>query len=267
MSNESRGQVSAGAAEIYENFFVPALFAEWAPRLVEAARVTPGTRALDVACGSGVVARELAKRAGAEHVFGLDCNAGMLAIARRSEPKVRWYSGRAEELPFEDASFDVVTCQFALMFFEDRVQALREMARVLRPSGRLCVAVWGTLDDTPGYRAMTDLLAESFGQRVASELEAPFCLGELQALRAVLEAAFGARAQIEIRSLVGVGRFPSLDDWLRTEVRGWTLAEHIDDAGVDRLLELAPKHLSRFEQPDGSVEFASPAHIVTLVSA
>src|SRR5512145_434633 len=116
------------AANAYEALFVPAIFAQWPPILADAARIQPGQRALDVACGTGALAREVVRRTGANgHVAGLDANPGMLAVARRIAPTVEWHEGRAESLPFADGSFDAVVSQFALMFFTDRRQALREM--------------------------------------------------------------------------------------------------------------------------------------------
>lgn len=265
MKQESSGQVPEQAAEIYELFFVPALFGEWAPRLVEQSGFTQGERALDVACGTGIVARQLANRGRPQDVHGLDCNPGMLSVARRSQPAIHWHAGRAEDLPFDDGTFEVITCQFALMFFEDRLRALREMRRVLRPGGRIVVAVWASLEVTPGYRAMTGLLEELFGDEVARELEAPFCLGDVREFEALLSSAWGVRPVVS--TVAGVVRFPSLGDWIRTDIRGWTLADKLDDRALQQLLERAPDRLARFVKPTGEVEFPSPAHIATLALA
>src|SRR5262245_30823665 len=97
MSDTARGQVIASAAEVYEDLYVPALFQEWAPRMVDAARVVAGQRVVDVACGTGVLARALAERVGANgHVAGLDINDGMLAVARRRAPAIAWHRGATE---------------------------------------------------------------------------------------------------------------------------------------------------------------------------
>src|SRR5262245_44130093 len=119
----SQSHIDAGNA--YENLFVSSLFREWAPRMMEAAHVQQGQRVLDVACGTGVVAREAVSKVSREgSVVGLDANPGMLAVADSITPSVEWQQGIAESLPFPDESFDVVVCQFALMFFIDKVQAL-----------------------------------------------------------------------------------------------------------------------------------------------
>ena len=120
-------QAQIDAANAYEALFVPALFGQWAPQLVEAARIRPGQRVLDVACGTGILAREVASRIGPTgRVAGLDPNPGMLAVAKRLAPAVEWREGVAESLPFPDASCDAVVSQFGLMFFTDRRQALRQ---------------------------------------------------------------------------------------------------------------------------------------------
>ncbi len=264
MSKTEQGQVSGQAAQIYEEFFVPALFQEWAPRLADAAGVARGMQVLDVACGTGVLTRELAKRVGQEgSVIGLDLNEGMLSVARAKTPSLTWYKGRAEVLPFKNDSFDVVTCQFGLMFFEDRTRALRSMLRVLRPGGRLVVAVWDTLAHTPGYINLSALLDRLFGRDVAASLDAPYCLGNTVTLAQVFEDA--GINNIKIQSQTGMARFPSMEDWIYTDVKGWTAAELIDEKGLERLTHEAKKELSDFVQPDGSVAFSAPAHLVTVL--
>jgi len=118
MGEPERWQVSTDAAEVYEACFVPAIFGAWAGRVADAAEVMTGNTVLDVGCGTGVLAREALRRVGPEgRVTGLDLNDGMLAVAARTEPNVAWRQGDATALPFEDASFDIVASQFALMYF------------------------------------------------------------------------------------------------------------------------------------------------------
>jgi SAM-dependent methyltransferase len=261
--NESdKGQVNRDAAEVYEQLFVPALFGEWAPRVAEATGARAGQAALDVACGTGVLARELAARVGATgSAVGVDVNPGMLAVARRSAPHQAWVLGAAEKLPFADAQFDVVACQFGLMFFEDRALALREMLRVTRPNGRIALAVWDALERSPGYGALTVLLERLFGDSVARGLHAPFCLGETETLRQVLAA--GNLDGADVVTLNGQARFPSLRSWVHTEVRGWTLSDAIDEAGMDALLRAAEHSLAGFVRPDGTVAFETRVHLAS----
>lgn len=266
MNDTDRGQVNGSAAEIYEAFFVPALFAEWAERVIKAAGVQAGQRVLDVACGTGVVARAAAKRVGpAGSVVGLDVNEGMLAVARRLETAVTWRQGTAESLPFDDASFDTVVSQFGLMFFADKPAALREMVRVLRPGGKLAVAVWDTLENTPGYARMTGLLRRLFGEEAANGLRAPYILGEKETLGSLFHTAGIDSATITTHA--GQARFPSIHAWVFTDVKGWTLADMIDEAQFKTLVEAAEKEMQPFVTPENEVAFTAPAHIVAYTKS
>lgn len=265
MSSSETGQVTASAAEVYDEFFVPALFAEWASRLCDAALIGEGQSVLDVACGSGVAALEASTRVGAlGSVTGVDINEGMLAVAGRHDADVEWRQAGAEALPFDDDSFDAVISQFGLMFFADPDQAVREMARVARPGGRLAVAVWADLTQVPGYAAMVELLHRLFGPAAADALRAPYSMGDA----AALEARFGRAGLVaQVATVSGTARFPSLESWLHTEIRGWTLADSIDDEQYQRLCDAAPDALAQFVQPDGSVAFEHPALIATAVAS
>lgn len=266
MEASQKGQVTRSAADVYEEFFVPALFQEWAARVSDAAAIGPDQKVLDVACGTGVLAREADKRVHpGGGVIGLDRNEGMLDTAGRTSPGIEWRQGQAESLPFPDASFDAVVSQFGLMFFEDRVGSLREMWRVLRPGGRLAVAVWDSLENVPGYAAMTALLQRLFGDRVTDACEAPYVLGDTEALLSLFAGAGIPNARVGTED--GMARFPSIESWVHTDVKGWTLADMIDDAQYESLLEEAQVEMKRFLQDDGTVAFRSPAHIVTAGKA
>jgi ubiquinone/menaquinone biosynthesis C-methylase UbiE len=266
MDDVSRGQVNRSAAEIYDEFFVPALFQEWPSRLADRAQLRAGERVLDVACGTGVLAREAASRVGPQGaVVGLDLNEGMLAVARRKAPAIEWRQGKAEALPFPDRSFDAVLCQFGLMFFEDPAAALGEMWRVLKPRGRLVVAVWDAAERSPGYAAMIRLLQRLFGERIADELRGPFRLGDPARFRRLLKEA--SVAEPAIVTVEGKARFPSIEAWVHTDVKGWTLADLIDDDQYRRLLLAAERELAVFCTPAGTVEFAAPAHIASATKA
>ncbi len=182
-------------AETYESYMVPALFAPWASRLIERARPRPGERVLDVACGTGVVARHVASIVGSEgKVVGLDASPNMLdvarAVAKQERVRVQWHEGRAESLPFPDGSFDLVMCQFALMFFEDRHAALKQMHRVLTADGRLALSVWQSFDRHPFYRRLDEAIEHRAGLSGVRDI---FAIGDSAELRRlVLDAGFSA---------------------------------------------------------------------------
>lgn len=256
------GQVTSSAAEVYDEFFLPALFAAWVPRVVAVAALQPGQRVVDVACGTGVLAMEaaLATSPGGQ-VVGIDLNPGMLAVARRKAPQISWLEAPAEALPLEAESFDAAVSQFGLMFFEDQQAAMEEMWRVVRPGGRLAIAVWDSLDNTPGYAAITSLLARLFGDDVAALLESPYSLGDPNALRALIARA--GVTDLEVQRMPGEACFPSIRSWMHSDVRGWTLANELDDEQYERLVSEAEVELSRFVTADGSVRFAHPALIAS----
>jgi ubiquinone/menaquinone biosynthesis C-methylase UbiE len=259
MSEADRGQVNTAAAEVYEAFFVPALFGQWTKPVLDAAGVATGDRVLDVGCGTGILARAAAARVGPEgSATGLDPNAGMLGVAAHAAPDIDWRTGAAEELPFDDAVFDRVVSQFAAMFFTDHERAACEMARVLAPGGRIAVAVWGPLDETPGYAAMVELLADVVDDAAADALRAPFVLGDPEQLTGILSTAFTG---ITVARHDGAARFDSIDAWVHTDIRGWTLADRIDGDRYDVLLGEARRRLRRFTGSDGGVEFPAPALI------
>lgn len=170
MNESTDWQVPSSGAELYETVFVPAMMAEWAPRGIALANPQPGERVLDIACGTGVLTRLVAKSIGPNgRVVGLDLSSEMLGVARNiplnssSTAPIEWLEGDAGALPFENETFDVIFCAFGLMSFPDRVAALKEMHRVLMPDGRLGILVWGSLSKCPGQTAIRDSWERHFG--------------------------------------------------------------------------------------------------------
>lgn len=261
----SESQVSAQveAARAYEALFVPALFGQWAPRVADAARLKPGQRVLDVACGTGVLAREAyARVAPAGHVAGVDSNRGMLVVAAEMAPDVDWRLGTAEALPFADESFDTVVSQFGLMFFGDSPGALREMRRVLRPGGHLAIAVWNSLESIPAYAAEVELLERLAGTAAADAVRAPFVLGDRHRLIQLLSEA--GMAEIQVRTQQGMAHFPSVRVMLEAEVRGWlpVWGIHLSEVEIDHILRQGEDVFRAYTTAAGMV-FETSAHIAT----
>jgi SAM-dependent methyltransferase len=254
-------------AEIYDRLFVPALFAQWGPVVAEAAGIGAGDRVLDVACGTGAATLAVAARVGlAASVTGLDPNPEMLAVARRKSSEIDWRDGAAEALPFPDASFDAVVSQFGMMFFADRAGAVREMLRVLRPGGRLAVAVCDAVENSPGYAELAAILDRLFGQAVGDAFRAPFTLGDADRLSATFVA--GGAADVAVAQHDGAVRFASIHAMISTErACVWTLGGLLDDAQFACLLAEAREQLARLVQADGSVVFSMPALIATARKA
>ncbi|GAB4385921.1 methyltransferase domain-containing protein [Albidovulum sp.] len=263
MTKAKAGQVSATAAEIYDRKFVPALFGQFAPEIVAALAIGAGERVLDVGCGTGIVALAAAGRVGpGGRVAAEDINPGMLAVARAKSDSIDWREAAAEALPFDDAGFDAVTCQFALMFFADRAKALAEMRRVTRPGGRIGLFVWDRVENSPGYDTLVPVLGEVVGADAAEALAAPFCLGRREDLDGELAQA-GLAAERHL-AVTGTARHASLDDWIDTEIGGWTLAERVSADQAARVKERLRARLSHLAAADGSLALPAPAHLAIV---
>ncbi len=257
-----QGQIDA--AKAYEGLMVPALFGEWASTVADAAHIQPGERVLDVACGTGILAREVVSRTGAaEFVTGLDPNAGMLEVAKQLAPSVEWRQGVAESLPFPDASFDVVISQFGLMFFNDQSEALRQVVRVLRPGGRVAFAVWDSLENIPAYADEVALLERLAGVPAADALRAPFVLGDRRDLE-MLFARAGFEA-VEVATRKGTAQFPSVRVMVEADLRGWlpVMGVVLTEEQIVGILQAAEQTLKHYVTGDGAASFGTSAHVVT----
>jgi SAM-dependent methyltransferase len=262
MAEPERWQVSTDAAEVYESCFVPAIFGAWASRVADAAGIRRGNKVLDVGCGTGVLAREALRRVGQEgQVVGLDLNEGMLAVAARSEPKIAWRRGDAASLPFEDVSFGVVVSQFALMYFPDRMASLREMWRTLAPGGHLAVAVWAPIDHARGYQILVEIAVRQCGREAADVLAAPFVLGNEAELAELVVDSGIAGANVTLYE--GSIRFPSVQEFIRIEVKGPPLAAMLSDDAMRALAAESENALVEFVVPSGEIVMPMDAHIVT----
>lgn len=259
-------QVGGSAAERYERDLVPAMFAPWAPVLLEHAGVQTGERVLDVACGTGVVARLAASRVGAlGRVVGLDNSTAMLDVAR-SLPSVpgtviEWLEASVLEIPLDDASFDVVLCAQGLQQFPDRTLALSEMRRVLAPGGRLAASVWSHIEGSPGMAALVAALERHVGQAAADNRRAPFSLGDANELRHLVEGA--EFRNVQVSTLRETARFASPDALVEAQLAATPLSTlgSLSDA-VRRVVVRDVRESLRGYWHDGQFAVLMEAHVV-----
>lgn len=266
MTQQGQWQVAGSAPEVYERELVPAVFGAWAPALVELAQPHPGERVIDVACGTGIVARLAAKRVGPTGVVvGVDLNPGMLNVARSvaATGSFQWQEASADKLPFPDGSFDVVYCQLGLQFFADKTAALREMRRISGAEGRLAITVWRGIQESPGFAALAEALERHIGQAAATIMRAPFGLSDSGELEALVSAAGFQDVAVQQRN--GMVRFPSVERFVLSYVAGSPLAGPVskaDDAAREALIidvgNALKKHM-------GNTELAFPigAHLLS----
>jgi SAM-dependent methyltransferase len=253
-------QISAEQAEIYEAAFVPAIFAQWSAPLLDAAGVEPGQCVLDVACGTGILARTAADRVGPTGtVVGVDLSDGMLTVARRLRPDIDWRRGDAADLPLADGEIDVTVCQSALMFMPDATRVLREMARVTRVGGAVGVQVYASLDAQPAYGPWVDMVARHAGPEAISLLSTYWTHGDLDELRGRFDAA--GLEVTAVSTIRGTARFPSIETMVRTEVEATPLVDRLSDDVYRRILDESAEILGGFATDVGA-DLPIDAHIV-----
>lgn len=220
-------QLDGNSAEAYERYLVPLLFAPGAEALIDLAGLEPGERVLDVACGTGIVARCAAPHVGTDgRVVGLDVNEGMLEVARTVaadiQPAITWQHGDALNLPLSDATFDVAFCQQGLQFISDRGAALREMHRVLAPEGRLALSILRPIEHNSGWALLADVLEQHAGLEGGAMMRSPFAAFSMEDLRALITEAGFRDPTITIE--IGPVRYPSAEEFLRREAASSPLA-------------------------------------------
>ncbi len=262
MEGLTQTELEATAAA-YEELLVPALFRQWADQLANTAEIDETSSVLDVACGTGVLARAVASREGfTGSVTGLDPNPGMLAVARRSAPDIDWRRGTAEALPFPDETFDIVVSQFGLMLFTSPRAALQEMSRVLRSGGDLLVAVFDSLGTMPAYEAMADVFERSVGRSVGEALRFPFSMGDTEELYSLFLTSGVPNPVITTHR--GTARFSSPRHMVLSDVRGWFPFAGIQlaDETIESVVNEAESALRPFRTSRGTVRFDVSVHIV-----
>jgi SAM-dependent methyltransferase len=202
--NDTAVDPALAAAESYESNVVTHATGPFAAILVEEARPIPGERALDVACGTGTVARQIAPHvAPGGSVVAVDINPAMLIVAGRlpwpDQVPVEWREGDAQDLPCADSDFDLVLCQAGLMFVPDRGTALGEMYRVLRRGGRVALSVWRGIEHLPVAQLIWGTMAQRLGVP-AAVLAPQLSLGDPTELRALVDDAGFVDVSIVVRS-------------------------------------------------------------------
>jgi ubiquinone/menaquinone biosynthesis C-methylase UbiE len=232
-SQQIYGKAYGGSApENYERFFVPAIGGPLAHDLVAGAGLRPGERVLDVACGTGIVARLAAERvAPAGSVAAVDINPGMLAMARAVVPErfaIRWYETSAEAMPLPGDAFDVVFCQLGMQFVADKPAALREIRRVLAPGGRAYVSV---PTPTRFFNVMDDAFDRHGMPAAAAFVRMVFSLDDAATLERLFQDA-GFR-DVTCESIAKQLRLPPARDFFWQYIQSTPLAPTLAEIGAD----------------------------------
>jgi ubiquinone/menaquinone biosynthesis C-methylase UbiE len=269
MSEHEHWQLDGSAPELYERYLVPAITSIWAVDLIDRMQPGPGDPVLDVACGTGIVARLAAERMATGRVVGLDLNAGMLKVARAvptTGASIEWREGSALSLPFADSSFALVLCQLGLQFFPDRPLALREMKRVLRPSGRVGLSVYSSIERTPAAHAFATALDRCLGPDASKIKRAEHVFPAADDLGALLAAAGFER--ITLSTVTQHITFPSALDYVRFQLIATPMAGLLGDRNTAEresiIAQVASDARSLLDPQmlrDGRLSFPQEAHV------
>lgn len=215
-------QSTLSPAEVYERYLSRAIADPWTRVVLELASPKPGERVLDLACGTGSVARQVAPMVGISgQVLALDINSEMLEVGR-AQPSpagasILWQVGDATRLELPGDAFDLVLCQQGLQFFPDRAASVREMRRVLRGGGRAGISVWQSLNRHPVYEALFTATARHLDTPI-TDVDVAFSLSNPEELYMLLsEAGF---QDIEITPETLLIRMPEPERFVQFSILG-----------------------------------------------
>lgn len=266
-AGDSGYQLKGDRPNLYEQWWVPAIMGTCAEDLVNAAGLQPGEKVLDVACGTGVVARVAAHRGAAQvSVTGTDINDVMIDTARRhaqtnGAQDIQWRVGDAADFPFRNSTFDVVLCQQGLQYMPNRIEALREIARVLIPGGRLVTSVWKS--GTPFGTALRKSLGDRFGQEAVSDWSESISLGDSHELRSLAEEAGFENCHVKYD--VKIGRHNQPEEFICGVIAASSLSGEFAGLSAEDqkgLLQSTVESLGNY-MDDGGLAYPAECHTLT----
>jgi ubiquinone/menaquinone biosynthesis C-methylase UbiE len=260
---------SGSAPAGYEGFLVPAMFAPFAERLVELVDVSSGSLVLDIACGTGVVARFAARLAGEKgSVTGVDLGEPTLEVARSipaagNAAPITYIQSDAASLPLADDTFDVVLCQQGLQFFPDRMRALAEMHRAMKPQGRIALATWKDIEHSP-FAAVADSTAVHIGPEAGEMLRSPFALSDADELRGLVVAA--GFNEVSVTETTIECTWASHSDFAPLLIAAGPVAQlfaSAPDSARRSVAEEVAARLASYATPDGHLRMPMTTNVVT----
>jgi ubiquinone/menaquinone biosynthesis C-methylase UbiE len=255
---------SVNAAEQYESH-VLTFMQPFVDAVVQHAAVRPGSVVLDVACGTGIVARRVAEQE-LVSVKGVDLNGSMIAMARRQHPQIEWVQGPAEALPFDGATFDVVTCQQGMQFFDDVVQAAREMWRVLKPGGRVVATVWAPRERLPYFATQFEAMSTYVDEETArSQRSAILDDGDEYLQKALTEGGFD---DVQIEVVEAVVKLPEIGQYAQEQVLATPWGQSYEKASNEAQEAFAAcfrANLGQYAQGDGSYSLPFASYLASAV--
>ncbi|MEI7759269.1 MAG: class I SAM-dependent methyltransferase [Thermoleophilia bacterium] len=268
---EADAEFAGSIPENYDRYIVPLIFEGYAQDIARRAALLSPTSVLETAAGSGVVTRALATVLSPDAAYVVtDLNQPMLDYASAQQgidPRISWSTADAQALPFGDATFDLVCCQFGVMFLPDRQLGYREARRVLRGGGRFLFNVWDRIEENVFANDVTNALAEAFPNDPPRFLaRTPHGYHDTALIRSELEAV--GFTNVVIETMTAESRAPSPQIVALAYCQGTPLRSEIEARAPDGL-EAATNHAAADmarRHGRGPVAAKIQAHVITAVA-
>jgi len=254
---------------IYDRWLVPLLFEPFADDMARRAAELAPKDVLEVAAGTGVVTERLETELPHAKITATDLNPAMLERAAKHAPRSAMKAADAQALPFANQSFDLIACQFGVMFYPDRPAAQREARRVLRPGGHYIFNVWDRLDNNPVSRAISDAVAGLWPDDPPRFLErTPFGHYDTDLLaRELREAGF---REVSVETLTfrngRVGPRQAAEGLCRGSPLSAEINAHGGEEALERAVAAAEDALAQLVSSDGKIDAPMVAHVLTATA-
>lgn len=257
---------SLKAPENYQKYFVPDISEPLGEALINIAEPHPGDKVLDVACGTGSLTRQVYPNVmPGGSVTGLDIHPGMITVARDSTPQemtIEWIQANSESMPFPDESFDHVLCNISFQFFEDKINALREIRRVLATGGKLYFTLPGPIAEI--FAFMSEALGQHIGHRASQFVEHVFSLHRIDDLRQLLTKS--GFIDMELLTNMHELNLPLPKDFLWQYIYSTPLAAIVSDVDETVLKSMEKQVVGQWEPFVNGNKMTYSQRIVTVVA-
>lgn len=253
----------------YDRQLVPWLFEHWAEPFIDLAAPSGSSRLLDLACGSGLITRNLVGRLDPDgRIDAVDIDPAMVDYASSTidDERIRWHPSDAADLPLDDDSIDGALCHQGLQFFPDQPDVLAEIARALRPGGQLTVAVWGRLEDNPWPASLASATRTVLGDEAAAGMATVCALGDTAQLTALLRSAGFERIAVETHSRTATHPHvrTAVDGQLEALPSG-SITDHLDDQQRTQLAETMSALLAPRTDPNERLTLPSTSVLASAI--